>query len=178
MYRTKFNAKWQNQNEITQRIWLWMYQEQFCQHIHYFPGKQWLAIDPTWPALKVNNTCGFDISWSVWIFFFFFFNVDQIWYENDKNETILHGEYCYEIYTDLSSEKAHQPRKYCFLAGQIINLVSMKQAFCSGFSQKEYSLCDVLSIGSVCIYIEVFSFKLRAAWSDRLENYILGCTRI
>ncbi len=32
-----------------------------CQCIHYFPGKQWLAIDPTLPALKVNNTCGFDI---------------------------------------------------------------------------------------------------------------------
>ncbi len=29
------------------------------------------------------------------------------------------------------------------------------------------------SISSVYIY-EVFSFKLHAAWSDRLENYILG----
>ncbi len=37
--------------------------------IHYFPSKQWLAIDPTWPALKVNNAWGFDIiSWSVWVF--------------------------------------------------------------------------------------------------------------
>ncbi len=33
-----------------------------CQRIHYFHGKQWLAIDPTWPALKVNNARGFDIS--------------------------------------------------------------------------------------------------------------------
>ncbi len=32
-----------------------------CQRIHYFPDKQWLAIDPTWPALKINNTRGFDI---------------------------------------------------------------------------------------------------------------------
>ncbi len=32
-----------------------------CQCIHYFPGKQWLAIDPTWPALKVNNAHGFAI---------------------------------------------------------------------------------------------------------------------
>ncbi len=32
-----------------------------CQRIHYFPGKQWLAIDPTWPALKVNNARGFEL---------------------------------------------------------------------------------------------------------------------
>ncbi len=32
-----------------------------CQHIHYFPGKQRLAIDPTWPALKVNNALGYYI---------------------------------------------------------------------------------------------------------------------
>ncbi len=25
--------------------------------------------------------------------------------------------------------------------------------------------------------VEVFSFKLCAAWSDHLENYILGCTK-
>ncbi len=31
-----------------------------CQRIHYFPGKQRLAIDPTWTALKVNNARGFD----------------------------------------------------------------------------------------------------------------------
>ncbi len=36
-----------------------------CQRIHYFPGKPWLANDPTWPALKVNKAHGFDIiSWS------------------------------------------------------------------------------------------------------------------
>ncbi len=33
-----------------------------CQRIHYFPGKQWLPMDLTWPALKVNNAHGFDIS--------------------------------------------------------------------------------------------------------------------
>ncbi len=44
-----------------------------CQCIHYFPSKQWLAIDPTWPALKVNNAHGSDIiSWSVWILIFIF----------------------------------------------------------------------------------------------------------
>ncbi len=32
-----------------------------CQHIHYFLGKQGLAIDPTLSALKVNNAHGFDI---------------------------------------------------------------------------------------------------------------------
>ncbi len=30
-----------------------------CQHIHYFPGKQGLAINLTWPALKVNIACAF-----------------------------------------------------------------------------------------------------------------------
>ncbi len=25
--------------------------------------------------------------------------------------------------------------------------------------------------------VEVFSFKLHAAWSDRLVNYILGCSK-
>ncbi len=43
-----------------------------CQLIHYFHSKQWLAIDPTWPALKVNNTLGFDISWSFCLFIFLF----------------------------------------------------------------------------------------------------------
>ncbi len=35
--------------------------ETVCQRIHCFPGKQWLAIDPTyaWPALKVNNARGY-----------------------------------------------------------------------------------------------------------------------
>ncbi len=51
-----------------------------CQHIHYFHGKQWLAIDPPWLALKVNNACGFDISWSfcfIYILFIqnYFFDV-------------------------------------------------------------------------------------------------------
>ncbi len=29
-----------------------------------------------------------------------------------------------------------------------------------------------------CLYLEEFSFKLRVAWSDRLENYILRCAEI
>ncbi len=32
-----------------------------CQRIHYFPGKQWLANNPTWSALKVNNAHHFYI---------------------------------------------------------------------------------------------------------------------
>ncbi len=27
------------------------------------------------------------------------------------------------------------------------------------------------------LYLEVFSFKLRAAWTDRLENYISGAQK-
>ncbi len=34
--------------KVTQRIWLWMYQEEYFN----FPGKQWLAINLPWPALK------------------------------------------------------------------------------------------------------------------------------
>ncbi len=30
-----------------------------CQDIHYFPGKQGLAINMTWPALKINNAHAF-----------------------------------------------------------------------------------------------------------------------
>ncbi len=33
-----------------------------CQRIYYFPSKQGLAIDQTWPALKVNNAHDFYIS--------------------------------------------------------------------------------------------------------------------
>ncbi len=40
------------QNEITQRIWLWMYQEQFV----ILSVNQELAINLTWPALK-NKQC-------------------------------------------------------------------------------------------------------------------------
>ncbi len=36
-------------------------------------SKQWLTIDPTWPAVKVNNAHGFEfISWSVWILILLF----------------------------------------------------------------------------------------------------------
>ncbi len=64
MYRNKFDAK------ITKSKWnytanmIMNVSETVCQRIHYFQGKQWLAIDPTWPALKLNNAHGFDISWS------------------------------------------------------------------------------------------------------------------
>ncbi len=65
MYRTKFDAK------MTKSKWnytvnmIMNVSGKVCQHIYYFPGKQWLAIDPTWPALKVNNAHGYYIiSWS------------------------------------------------------------------------------------------------------------------
>ncbi len=32
-------------------------------------------------------------------------------------------------------------------------------------------------IDQLSLYLEVFSFKFRAAWSDRLENYILKCSQ-
>ncbi len=35
--------------------------ETVCQSIHFFPNKQWLAIDLNLPTLKVNNAHGFDI---------------------------------------------------------------------------------------------------------------------
>ncbi len=68
MYRTKFDAtmtksKWNYTVNMIMNVL-----GTDCQRIHYFPGKQGLAIDPTWPTLKVNNAHGFDIvSWSVWI---------------------------------------------------------------------------------------------------------------
>ncbi len=68
MYQTKFDMK------MTKSEWNYTanmivnVSGTVCQRIHYFPGKQWLAINPKWPALKVNNAHGFDIiSWSVWI---------------------------------------------------------------------------------------------------------------
>ncbi len=55
MYRIKFDAKmtklkWNHTANMIMNV-----SGTFCQRIHYFPGKQWLAIDPTWPALKVNR---------------------------------------------------------------------------------------------------------------------------
>ncbi len=40
--------KWPKWNKITRLIWLWMYQKQYVN----FPGKQGLAINLPWPALK------------------------------------------------------------------------------------------------------------------------------
>ncbi len=59
MYRTKFDAKmtklkWNYTANMIMNV-----SGTICQCIHYFPGKQGLAIDPTWPALKVNNACAF-----------------------------------------------------------------------------------------------------------------------
>ncbi len=53
--------KWAKWNEITRQIWLWMYQEQYVN----FPGKQGLAINLPWPALKSKQCIElFDIiSW-------------------------------------------------------------------------------------------------------------------
>ncbi len=64
MSRTKFDAKMTKSkwNYTTNMIMNVL--GTVCQLIHYFHGKQWLAIDSTWPALKVNNARGFDISWS------------------------------------------------------------------------------------------------------------------
>ncbi len=68
MYRTKFDTKMTKSKWNYTANMIMNVSGTVCQHIHYFPGKQWLAINPTWPALKVNNACGFDIiRWSVWI---------------------------------------------------------------------------------------------------------------
>ncbi len=61
MYRTKFDAKITKSKRNYTANMIMNVSGIVCQRIHYFPGKQWLAIDPTWPALKVNNTRGFDI---------------------------------------------------------------------------------------------------------------------
>ncbi len=34
-----------------------------------------------------------------------------------------------------------------------------------------------IGIDQLSVYLEVFSFKLRAAWTDRLENYISGAQK-
>ncbi len=34
-----------------------------------------------------------------------------------------------------------------------------------------------IGIDQLSLYLEVFSFKLRAAWSDRLDNYISGAQK-
>ncbi len=68
MYQIKFDAK------MTKSKWNMIMNVlgTVCQRIHYFPGKQWLAIDPTWPAIKVNAH-GFEfISWSVLILILLF----------------------------------------------------------------------------------------------------------
>ncbi len=55
MYQTKFDAK-MKQNYMTNMIM--NVSGTLCQLIHYFPGKQWLAINLTWPALKSKQrTC-------------------------------------------------------------------------------------------------------------------------
>ncbi len=61
MYRTKFDAKMTKSKGNHTANMIMNVSETVCQCIHYFPGKQWLAIDPTyaWPALKVNNACGY-----------------------------------------------------------------------------------------------------------------------
>ncbi len=48
---TNLTRKWPKWNEITQRIWLWVYQEQFV----ILSVNQGLAINLTWPALKNNQ---------------------------------------------------------------------------------------------------------------------------
>ncbi len=68
MYRTKFDTKMTKSKWNYTANMIMNVSGTVCQRIHYFPGKQWLAIDPIWTALKVNNAHGFDIiSWSVWI---------------------------------------------------------------------------------------------------------------
>ncbi len=46
---------------------------------------------------------------------------------------------------------------------------------CSGFSRKEKHALH--RIDQLSLYLEGFSFKLCAAWSDRLENYISGAQK-
>ncbi len=60
-----------------------------CQCIHYFPGRQGLAIDPTWPALKVNNARVFDIiSWSVLIIILLAFGVIAMYIINKISHSL------------------------------------------------------------------------------------------
>ncbi len=78
MYQTKVDAKMTKSKWNYKVNMIMNVSGTVCQHIHYSPGKQWLANDPTWPALKVNNARGFDISLSVWIYFLFFY-FQRIW---------------------------------------------------------------------------------------------------
>ncbi len=62
MYRTKYDAKMTKSKWNYTANMIMNVSRTVCQRIHYLHGKQWLAINPTWPALKVNNAHGFDIS--------------------------------------------------------------------------------------------------------------------
>ncbi len=55
-YWTKFDAKMTKSNWNYTANMIMSVLGTVCQCIHYFPGKQGLAINMTWPALKVNNT--------------------------------------------------------------------------------------------------------------------------
>ncbi len=74
MYWTKFDAKMTKSKWNYTANMIMNVSGTVCQRIHYFHGKQWLAIDPTWPALKVNNAPGF-----VYLFIFFFWGGGSIY---------------------------------------------------------------------------------------------------
>ncbi len=54
-----------------------------------------------------------------------------------------------------------------------LGLIRWIVKFCFVFAAKTHAV----SLRSDQL-VKVFSFKVRSAWLDRLENYILGCTRI
>ncbi len=71
---TNLTQKWPKWNDITQRIWLWVYQEQFV----ILSVNQGLVINLTWRAVKNKQRFErflslFDISWSVFFFLNLFF---------------------------------------------------------------------------------------------------------
>ncbi len=55
MYRTKFDPKMIKSKRNYTANMIMNVSGTVCQHIHYFPGKQGLATNLTWLALKVNN---------------------------------------------------------------------------------------------------------------------------
>ncbi len=72
MYQTKFDVEMTKSNCNYTANMIIDVSGTVCQCIHYFPDKQWLAIDPTWPVLKVNNAHGIDIiSWSFYFILLF-----------------------------------------------------------------------------------------------------------
>ncbi len=98
IYQTKFDAKMTKSKWNYSANMIMSVSGTVCQRIHYFPSKQWLAIDPTWPALKVNNARGIDIiSWS----FFFFEGNELRWHTRYKHVGYVYYGFVHPRYNSL-----------------------------------------------------------------------------